>query len=84
MKNKTMIIAGLILLSLSGCSYGQERSTDIINIDNTKVKVLAAWADIRLLEDNVLFKYEDLEVKCYMSEPGGLFCFDKKENDNDN
>lgn len=73
------IVSLLIALGLTGCSYGFNRGNTVINSDSSNVKVLAAWADIRLLEDNVLFKYEDDEVTCYMSEPGGLFCFQKSK-----
>jgi hypothetical protein len=72
-----ILIVGLVVL-LQGCSVGENRGNTVIDSENTKVKVLAAWMDIRLIEDNVLFKYEDDEVTCYMSEPGGLFCFQKK------
>jgi hypothetical protein len=74
------IMAVLCTLTvLSGCSFGQGRETKIVNNENSKIEVLAAWTDIRLLEENVLFKYEDEDVTCYMSERGGLFCFQKEK-----
>lgn len=73
---KTILMTSLAMC-LVGCSLGQNRTTTIVNSKDSKVEVLASWVDVRLMEDNVLFRYSDSEVTCYMSEPGGLFCFQK-------